>query len=65
MTTYEQLWNDLDFLKRRRDQQKQYILTYNIRHYNPNGNIERFNEVLRSAQVILDRFENRIKELEQ
>lgn len=63
--TAVELWNDLKFLKKRYQEQVQYMLMYNIRKYNPNGNVERFNEVLRSAQFIKDNFEKRIKELEQ
>lgn len=65
MTTYDQLWGDLDFLKKKKKEQEQYMLNYNLRHYNPNGNVERFNEVLRSAQVVLDRVNARIEELEK
>jgi hypothetical protein len=61
MTTAEELWNDPYFIKKRIKQQRRYIMLYTIRKFNTDA--ERFNEVLRSAQLIQDRFEKRLKEL--
>ena len=66
MTIYEELCNSKSFVQARIKEQRQYLLNHLIRRYNPNAGrvgIARYEEVRESAEFVLQRFENRLKQL--
>jgi len=63
MTTAEQLWNDLNFCTKRREEQINYLRELYEKLYYKQITEARFRELWEPAFITLQKFRNRVKEL--
>lgn len=65
MTTAEQLWNDLTFCTKRREEQAEYLRVLYEKLYYKQITEARFRELWEPAYKTLEKFKNRVQELKK
>jgi hypothetical protein len=64
MTTQEELWNDLTFIKKRIEEQQDYVIETYYKYGEDKITQERFNELYNSANKQYLKFKEQEKKLE-
>lgn len=65
MTEAENLWNDLKFCTKRREEQRQYLMELYIKLYKKEISEDRFTELYPSAFDTMVKFRERVNELKK
>ena len=61
--TAQELWNDIGFCNKRKDEQLRYIFNLEIQRLRKQISIDRYNLLIEGANVIYERFKERINSL--